>query len=736
MGIELAIGAALAGTIAGSTLTLAGGLALGFSFQAALASLALGALQSALTPKPKAGNFSSSTLSQGVTQNVRQAITPRRIVYGEVRVGGALVFVETTENNKYLHMVLLLADHRCQEIGEVWFDDEPIPPDYINGSGMVTQGRFANKARIKKYLGAPGQTADSDLVTETSVTSNFIGNEMTYMYIRLEHDRDIFPSKIPNFTAFIKGRLCYDIRDTTTKYTANTVMFAYDYMTLAIDKFTPGCAISAADIDSSSCTASLNSAEEMVTTQTIDDAVTSVDTTLNLLTLTGVNERLKFQTGDRVTVVGGVAPGGLTLATNYFVVPYQRKANDGSGPRVGLATTLQNALNGTLIDITSAGSGSRVLRKNAEPRYFGGGIIESSDDPKPNIEALLSGCGGSVVFIGGKWFIHAAFYRTPVFSFSESHIIGKYNVRPKVSRRDRFNLVKGVYVSPFNDGEATDYPPVTNSTYVTEDNGRKLPIDYDLPMTQRPHTAQRLAKIKLEKHRQEAFFEAKFMLHAMQVQPADNLFLSNTILGYSSKVFEVITWSLDNQTDNNAPLFFIKMALQETASAVYDWNSGEETSVDPAPNTSLPNPLVVGAPVGLAVVPFEIRTAGGDFTYEFEISWTPPIDIFVVNGGHYDVEFKQSTEIEWSRSFRAEDSDTAITVKQVEPGVSYDCRMRSVNNIGVRSAYASLFGFTVSSPSGATIRIDEGLITQAVHETVDMGLITDAVDVSDDEGSL
>jgi hypothetical protein len=559
---------------------------------------------------------------------------------------------------------------------------------------------------------------------------------MTYLYIRLEHDRDIFPNKIPNFTAFVKGKKCYDIRDTTTKYTANTVMFTYDYMTQALDTFTPGCAIDAADIDSSSTTASLNSADEMVTTATIDDAVVSVDTTLNLFTLTGVNERLKFQTGDRVTIEGGVAPAGTTLSTNYYVVPYQRKSNDGSGPRVGLATTLQNALNGTLIDLTTAGSGSRVLRKNAEPRYYGGGIIETGDEPKPNLEALLSGSGGSIVFIGGKWFIHAAFYRTPVFSFNESNIVGKVNVRPKVSRRDRFNLVKGVYVSPFNDGEATDYPPVTNATYVTADNGRTLPIDYDLPMTQRPHTAQRLAKIKLQKHRQEGFFEAQFMLHAMQVQPADNLYLSNTILGYSSKIFEVLTWSLDNKTDNGVPLYLIKMALQETASAVYDWNSGEETSVDPAPNTNLPNPLVVGAPVGLVVTPYEIATAGGDFTYEFEIGWTPPTDIFVVNGGHYDVEFKQSIEVDWSRSFRAEDTDVLITVKQVEPGVSYDCRMRSVNNIGVRSAYAYLYGFTVTSPSGATLKIDEGLITAAVHESVDMGLITDAVTISDDEGTI
>jgi hypothetical protein len=183
-------------------------------------------------------------------------------------------------------------------------------------------------------------------------------------------------------------------------------------------------------------------------------------------------------------------------------------------------------------------------------------------------------------------------------------------------------------------------------------------------------------------------------------------------------------------------MFVVNMSLQETASAVYDWNSGEETAVDPAPNTNLPNPLVVNPPTGLAVQPVEIRTASGDLTYEFIVSWTPPVDIFVVNGGHYDVEFKKSTDTDWQRSFRAEDSDTSISVKQVEPGISYDVRMRSVNQLGVRSSYNTLFGFTVDSPSGATIRIDDGRVTESVHESIDMGLVTESSDILEDDGDV
>lgn len=731
MGIELAVGALASGFISGISVTAAGIAFAGFSFTAAATSLGLGLLQSALAPKPKNNlGTGASVKSSGITQNIRQAITTRRTIYGEVRAGGAFTFMETTDNEKYLHIVLTLADHECQEIGEIWFDDESIPADYIDGTGLVTSGVYANKARIKKYLGTSTQTADADLVSETSATTDFRGRGVTYLYVRLEYDRDVFPGRLPIITAFVKGKKTLDPRDSVTRYSPNAAMLVNDYIVTPLDALTPGLGALQAAVDTTSFTAAANACDEMVTTSAIDDTISSADASTDIITLAGTNDRLKFQLGDRVTVIGGSLPGGLSAATNYFVIPYQRRGT----VRIKLASSLANALAGTAVNITATGTGT--IRKNAEPRYWGGGIIDTADSPDQNIEILLSAMGGSATNIGGKWFLKAATYSSPVFSFDESDIISKIILRTKVSRRDRFNLVKGVYVSPLNDGETSDYPSISNSTYVTNDNGRTLPIDYDLPFTQRPHTAQRLAKIKLEKHRQELFFEAEFKLTAMQVQPGDTVYLTNSRFGWTNKVFEVVSWTLTTRNVGNVPLFYVKMSLQETASAVYDWNNGEETAVDPAPNTNLPNPLVVNPPTGLAVEPVEIGTAEGDLTYEFIISWTPPGDIFVVNGGHYNVEFKKSSETDWRRSFRAEDDDVAITVKQVQPGVNYDVRIQSVNNLGVRSTFQNLLGFTVDSPSGATIRIDDGTITAPVTESEDMGPITEAVATTLDEGDI
>lgn len=727
----MGIGAAITAALVSAGASAAAAAAISAFVVNTVVSLALGALSSALAPKPKrtpnlTGNFADK--AAGVTQNIKQPISSRRILYGEARIGGALTFIETTNSDEDMHICLTLVDHEVEDIGEIQFNGVSIPEDALNASGEVTTGDYANRARLKKHYGTPDQLADTDLVNETSVDANFRGRGVAYIYATLNFDRDVYPSAVPVITAWVKGKKILDPRDATTRWTANGGLFVYDYLTLAPDALTPGVGVATADVDETYLNASLNVADEMVTTTSIADTVNSADSATNILSATGLNDRIQYQTGDRVRVTAS-SIGGLTNDTDYFVIPYQRKTN----VRFMLAATLADALAGTAVNISS--DGTCTVTKNAEPRYYGGGIVETSEQSKDVVEDLLTTIGGSAIYVGGSWKIKAASYHTPTVTFDEKNFLSSVTTRTKVSRRERFNLVKGVYVSPLNEGEPADYPIVQNSTYQTAD-GRVLPIDHDLPMTQRPHTAQRLAKIKLEKHRQELFIEASFDLSAMQVQPGDVVLINYSRQGYVNKPFEVTTWRLEIGEENGIPVYSVRMQLQETASAVYDWNNGEETSVDPAPDTNLPNALEVNPPTGLAVFPREVRTAAGDLTYEFDITWTQPNDIFVVNGGKYEIEFKKSSEAEFRTSYDAKDSDELITVKQIDPGVNYDARIRAVNQLGVRSTWQNLFGFNISSPSGATIRIDYGQIDVTPVETADYGLITAAVTASDDYGDL
>lgn len=714
--------AAITGTLA--TLSVSGLLA---SFGV---SVALGLVSRALTSGSKGSSFDSSSNNieqRGITRQVRQAITSRKIIYGECRVSGAIVRFESTDDNKYLHMVIALAGHEVEEIGEVWLDDYAITEDMIDPTTrVVNTGRYEDLVRIVKEKGDQ-TTANSFLVADTTATSTDVGYETAYIYIRFEYDRDTFPNGLPNVSAWVKGKKCLDTRDSVQKYTPNIALHTHDY--ILSSKY--GFGANSGEINDDYTDASANKCDEFVTTTAKNftpSAVSDADDTISLS-----DDLLYLQTGDKVVLLG-TPPTGLSLSTDYYVIPYQRKKTDDTAVRFKLATSLDNAIAGTAIDITGTGT-SFTVRKTAEPRYHGGGVLDSAVDNKTNIEDIISGMAGRAVYSGGFWKVRAGSYITPTVTLNEDHIIGGISIQTRVSRKDRYNTVKGTYISQINNGQATDYPAVKNSTYITNDNNEQIIKDLPLPFTNRPHTAQRIAKIELEKMRQEIAFTASFNLHAMQFIVGDTVMITNTKMGWSGKVFEITNWSLGIGTGEN-PAPVVNMSLRETATTVYDWANGEETAVDPAPNTNLPNPWVVPAPTGLTATPIEIPTAENDKTYKFILSWTPPSNIFVTNGGFYEIEFKQSAETEWGRSYRAEDSDTSVSVNQVRVGFKYDARIRAVNNLGVRSAYNTLLGFTVTSPSGATISLDYLMLTQAVTDYLEYNDITDTIDTITDFGGL
>ena len=182
----------------------------------------------ALAPKPSFGAG-----SRGLLVNAREATAPQQIVYGEIRKGGTVTFIESTgDTNQYLHQVIVLAGHEVNSIGDIYINDEVVT---LDGSGFVTDAKWQDgdsnsKIRIKKHTGADNQTADSDLVSETSVTSDFKGEGIAYIYVRMEYDQDVFAEGVPLFTAKVQGKKVYDPRTSTTAYSANAALCIRDYL--------------------------------------------------------------------------------------------------------------------------------------------------------------------------------------------------------------------------------------------------------------------------------------------------------------------------------------------------------------------------------------------------------------------------------------------------------------------------------------------------------------------------
>jgi hypothetical protein len=179
--------------------------------------------------KPKLPKLSDPFAGAQRTQTVREPITPWRVIYGQVRTGGAITFLHTTDGNSKLHLIITLAGHEVEEIGDIYFDDEIVP---LDGAGEAT-GKYAGYVRVQKKLGTDTQTAFADLITEASDkwTADHRQRGRACVYVRLTHNSDLFASGIPNITAVIKGKKVYDPRTSTTAWSANAALCLADYLT-------------------------------------------------------------------------------------------------------------------------------------------------------------------------------------------------------------------------------------------------------------------------------------------------------------------------------------------------------------------------------------------------------------------------------------------------------------------------------------------------------------------------
>ena len=96
-------------------------------------STALGAALNALSPKPSSAADSST---QGYETNTLGSASDAAIIYGQVKVGGVIVYDESTgTDNKFLHRVIALAGHEVHEVSTVYLDDEELT--YNGSTGEV-----------------------------------------------------------------------------------------------------------------------------------------------------------------------------------------------------------------------------------------------------------------------------------------------------------------------------------------------------------------------------------------------------------------------------------------------------------------------------------------------------------------------------------------------------------------------------------------------------------------------
>ena len=206
---------------------------------------------------------------RGLLANTREATAPQEVVYGEVRKGGVITFMESTgDKNKFLHQIICLAGHEVNSIGDIYINDQVANPD---GTTHLVGGDWNDKIYIRKFTGSDTQNVYSTLsgITDgpewkdgtsgvAANASDFKGQGIACLYVRMEYDQDTFAEGIPLFTAKVQGKKVYDPRTVTTAYSNNPALCIRDYLTSAYGLDDTG------DINDTMFSAAANTCDETV----------------------------------------------------------------------------------------------------------------------------------------------------------------------------------------------------------------------------------------------------------------------------------------------------------------------------------------------------------------------------------------------------------------------------------------------------------------------------------------
>jgi major membrane immunogen (membrane-anchored lipoprotein) len=637
-----------------------------------------------LAPKIDPPNFNTN-LDTGVTTSAKAPTAPYRIIYGETRVGGTIVFAETTSaTNEFLHVVYVMAGHEVDEISEIYLNDDEVSLETSsndsNGIPIFTptsSDQYNGKLQIKKHLGNDDQVADATLVSALSNwTTNHRIQGKAYIYARFSFDSDVYPNGVPNLSAVIKGKKCFDPRATSFTASSGTVSTSNNTITISSHGLS-------------------------------------------------THDRAKYD------VNGNTAIGGLSDGTTYFVIKVDANT-------IKLATNFTNCQAGTAISLTSV-TGSTTQKFNftthtdnpvlctrdylsnntyglqttddeindtnfiasanicdesvsvtnpsgTEKRFTCNGSFTLQQTPKVIIENLMTTCGGYLIYTNGKFKLIPSTYLTPTVTLTEKNLRSGLAINTRVSKKELFNAVKGLYSEPTNDYQPQNYPILTNSSFESEDNNERIFAEFDYPFTNSSRMCQRLSKIQLLKNRQQISFSGSFDMGAFDCQVGDTVNITNSRMGWSNKTYQVIDWGFDFNNEDGG--LQITAQFKETASAVYDFSTSDYSTVSSGKATNLPKATQVSPPQAISLSDELVEYNDGTVIVKLVIDITAATDNFTEI---YEVEIKQTKDAngnavsnDYVNIGRA--ARTKFEFLNVIDKASYQVRVRGVNIYGVFSA--------------------------------------------------
>lgn len=497
----------------------AGSLAYSFAFSTLAYGTAtfVGVLAASVIGEMTTKGINASAGNFGNKFATRAPLAPRQIIYGECRVGGTIVHIETAGvDDHMLHMIVAIAGHEIESIETVRLNDVNLTSttSTINGQTVhtATNSEYTNTEngnsftdgrliRFTKHLGADDQTADNFAIqslagTSASITSTDRFRGVAYVYIQMVFDAEKFGGGLPSTSFVVKGKNVYDPRTganaTTDLQRSNPALIIRDYLT----DTQYGLKAKASEINDTTNAGGIASAAN-----TCDQQVTLADgsTQERRYTANGFTSFSANGNGVLESVLSSMA-GKMSYVNGEFTV----FAGASQTPSL---TITDNELLAPIAVSTNSSSGD--LFNSVKPVYVDAALNYVSTD--------------------------AEVYQDSTFLNADTP-----------------------------SGEST-------TNYVKQ-------MEVTLPFTVTDTMAQRLGRIALKSQRQTTTLSVMVSLQFMRLQPNDWVYLTNDRLNYNQKVFEVLSTNMEMLQDGDVPIIATRLDLKEVDASVFNFATNDYTT--------------------------------------------------------------------------------------------------------------------------------------------------------------
>ena len=327
----------------------------------------------------------------------------------------------------------------------------------------------------------------------------------------------------------------------------------------------------------------------------------------------------------------------------------------------------------TSVTFYNGGTVGKIFQTNA--------VLQTDDTLFDNIQKMLMGCRGFLPYNQGVYSLKIDKSASSVYAFTTDNLIGGISITGE-SKENKFNRVNVKFANP-----DLDYQPDTatwpdansneETAYLAEDNGTLLVSDMDLPTCTNYYVARDLARVILRRSRNALRASIQATSEALQLSVGDVVTVNHPTPNWGNKPFQVEEITLNYDGTCN-------LTLLEYDSSIYTYDtSAVQKSY---PDTNLPDPFTVGTPGSLSLTATISVALDGTIVPQVNMSWGASTDSFVTQ---YDVQFSTVSQSNESSFTSIITDNLSYVITPVVPGATYYTRVRSVNSLGVRSAFVT-----------------------------------------------